>query len=949
MKLNDILHIFQEHQILVNYQGMEEEQEFKGKICTDSREIQAGDIFVCIKGYNSDGHNFIEEARKKKAAFIVSERSINDNLPYIQVTESRKATALLAKLYYNNPSAEFRLIGITGTNGKTTTSMLLYQALKELGYSSGWIGTLGYYINDEHFSTHHTTPDILELNQILARMVEKGIKYVSMEVSSHALALDRVYGIEFDYCLFTNLSREHLDFHQTMEEYGSAKKKLFEPTIQHKAVGLINIDDNFGRKLFEELKSVNAYVYSIGTSDADFIIRTEHNHLPYSTTGNRFSLQTPEGIINIRSSLLGSFNMNNLAMCAATLNLMGFEARQIEQCLNIAKPVKGRFEPVPNDRGIKVFVDYAHTPDAMENVLQACQDLEHKRILCLFGAGGDRDKGKRSLMLQIALHYANAVIITDDNPRFEDPDAIIRDIVAGTELWFPWWIIRNRKEAIHSILRLAQAGDIVLLCGKGHENYQEIEGVRYPFDDAEIASEFLHSEDAFQLRQDELTLPVDKLMLELLAGIPLTVNGKYKPPESYHFLSTDSRTIAPNSIFFALTGSHFNGNDFLPQVLSDETILGVGTIENQGWKNYIQVPDTLSLLASLCRKYLQLFDIYKIALTGSTGKSSTKEMLAQVFNSSAPTLKTQANENNMIGLCKTIPRIKPEHRYGVFELGTNAFGEIAALADVCNPDAGIIINIGPSHLEKLLDEDGVFREKTALFNRPLEIRLFDGDDPRFALYKDKGKSVGFSDTSDFHITDLECDEASCHFKINGEPFTIPYSAPFLAKNASFAIAMGMLKDIPLPQIKTAIANPVQLDLRLQVEKTDSYILIVDCYNANPISMQSAIEYWHKLEPEREHIAILGDMLELGTQAPMYHNMIGTILTEKGVDRLITVGNLSRYYHSSDNSKQIEHFDSVDELIKSDILKTLTPGAVILIKGSHSVQLEKVLPILRKGS
>jgi len=552
-------------------------------------------------------------------------------------------------------------------------------------------------------------------------------------------------------------------------------------------------------------------------------------------------------------------------------------------------------------------------------------------------------------MLQTALHYANAVFITDDNPRFEDPDAIIRDIVSGTELWLPWWIIRNRKEAIHSILRLAQPGDIVLLCGKGHENYQEIEGVRYPFDDAEIAYEFLHSETAFPLEPDELTLPVDKLMLKLLAGIPLKLNGKYNPPETYHFLSTDSRTIVSNSIFFALTGIHFNGNDFLPQILTDKTILGVGTIENQGWENYIQVPDALYLLASLCRKYIQLFDIYKIALTGSTGKSSTKEMLAQVLNTSSPTLKTQANENNMIGLCKTIPRIRPEHRFGVFELGTNAFGEIAALADICNPDAAIIINIGPSHLEKLIDEDGVFREKTALFNRPLEIRLFDGDDPRFSIYADKGKSVGFSDNSDFHITDLECDDTFCHFKINGESYTIPYPVSFLAKNAAFAITMGILKDIPLTKIKEAIAKPVQLDLRLQVEKTENFIIIADCYNANPISMQSAIEFWNKLEPKREHIAILGDMLELGAQAPMYHNMIGTILAEKGFDRLITVGNLSKYYHPSDNSLPFEHFDSVDELIKSDILKTLTPGAVILIKGSHSIQLEKVLPILRKGS
>lgn len=944
MILAELLRLLEEHQLLLSIQALEGVDKLEGQPRVDNRLLDEGDIFVCIRGQISDGHSFISDARAKKAALVICENEFPDALPAIRVSDSRKAAALLAKLRHHDPSSKFRLVGITGTNGKTTTSMLLFKAVRELGVSAGWIGTMGYYINERQFETRHTTPDIMELNAIFARMVAEGVKMVFMEVSSHALALDRVYGLEFDYCLFTNLSREHLDFHRNMEQYGATKLKLFEDTLKGRAVGLINIDDSFGRHIHADLKAMGGYVFSLGEEAADYLIRPDTERSSWEQS--RFTLQCRDGSINIRSRLIGRFNVANLAMSAATLNLMGFESRQIEQGLNQSEPVRGRFERVANNHGIGVFVDYAHTPDALENVLRASRGLEHQRVLCLLGAGGERDRGKRPLMLKAALKHADAVIITDDNPRGEDPNAIIREIVQGTEMWLPWWIIRDRREAIHAILRLAQPGDIVLLCGKGHETYQEIEGVRQHFDDAEIAAAYLDSPAFAEQAEAELSLPVDRLLLELLCKTrPIHKEG-YVAPSIFNKVSTDSRTIQPGSLFFALRGANFDGNAYLGEVLRDERNLGVGRIDANGWKNYLRVKKPDNAMAALCSKYLLMFSTYRIALTGSTGKSSTKELLAQVFSANAPTLKTLANANNLIGLCQTILRIRPEHVYAIFELGTNSFGEINALSDICAPDAGIIINIGPSHLEFLIDEDGVYSEKTALFERPLDIRLYDADDLRFETYAQQGKGVGFAVDADFRLSDVECDEVSCSFKLNGDLYRIPYPVPFFAKNAAFAVAMATHKGIPAQSIQAALAVPISLELRLQREEHPSLLLLADCYNANPVSMQSAIEYWHSLEQQHPHVAILGDMLELGEFSADYHSMIGAILGEKGYDALFTVGDLSMYYHSQDSTLDGRHFAGVDDLLESGILGTLPSPAVVLVKASHSIHLEKLLPRLR---
>jgi len=942
-----ILDALKQHSLLVETANLEKLENWQGKVQTDNRKIKPGDIFVCIQGANFDGHNFINSALEKGAALIVCREINKKDIPYIKVKDSRKAAAVIARTVMLPEKITYTLIGITGTNGKTTTSLILYEALRNLGFRCGWIGTLGYYIEGKKFPSERTTPDIIELNEIFAQMIKAKVDYVVMEVSSHSLSLDRIYGVKFDYCLFSNLGYDHLDFHQTLENYGKAKMSFFEQGAKDGSISVINTADSFGVQIRDMLKEKKAKVYSLGSNDAEF----QYLDIKTDISKSSFKLVAENCEISVTSRLIGSFNIQNLGLAALTLYALGFSPEEIHHSLQDIPPVKGRLERVENNCNIGIFIDYAHTPEAIENVLKAVEDLPHKRILTLMGTGGDRDKGKRPLMLKSALNHSDVVIISDDNPRSENPEAIIKDIVSSTDIFLPWWIIRNRQQAITSIIRLAQKEDIVLICGKGSEDYQEIEGIRHHFNDREETLKALSEREAINKDDDELILPIDQTLLKLL----LTPNWEpepkgYREPSSYYFLSTDSRSIKPGSVFIAIKGERYDGHSYLEDILKIKENCAIGEIpyplnQSSEKNRYYQVDNCLKAMGLISRKYLQLFPAKKIALTGSTGKTTCKELMAQVLHSSAPVLKTLANENNMIGLCKTIIRIKPQQQYAIFELGSNHFGEIAALADVANPDIGIILNIGPSHLEYFGDEEGVFREKITLFKRPLALRLYPGDDYRFKCFANEGISIGYKENCDYRITQHKCYRDNQSFYLNEDLWVLPYGVPHFALNSAFAIVLGLKLGIKKEKIQKALNEHIRLELRSQVEKRGTGLLILDCYNANPYSLQKALEYWQELNPELPHYAILGDMLELGDSSIMYHQMISAMLSEMHYEQLITVGNYSRIFHP-ENESPILHYNTVEELIANRKLNSLPENAVILVKGSHAIQLERIIPILK---
>ncbi len=453
----------------------------------DSRNILPGDLFVAIKGETSDGHEFIDAAIDKGAAAVICENDIPGiTIPSVKVSNSRKALALVSSSYYDNPGKSMKLIGITGTNGKTSTAYLLDNILQTTGYSTGLLGTIKYRAGEEEFQAKWTTPESLEMQLLLSKMREKKAWATVMEVSSHALEQNRIEGLVFETVVFTNLSQDHLDYHRSMERYADAKKRLFRQVDSQKGENVINGDDPVG---FEMAKQNHRPVltYSMDQGKADVF----PDSVSYSSKGVRANLNSPVGKINIQSCMVGSHNLYNIMAAVGAGISLGISRENLEAGINGSAQVPGRLESVNAGQPFPVLVDYAHTPDAMEKAITAVRPLVDGRLIVLFGCGGDRDRDKRPQMGRIGEKGADIAILTSDNPRTEDPQQIINDVLEGISDKKGLKVIIDRKEAIHYSLEIAEENDWVLLLGKGHETYQILGTERIDFDDREIAKTFI--------------------------------------------------------------------------------------------------------------------------------------------------------------------------------------------------------------------------------------------------------------------------------------------------------------------------------------------------------------------------------------------------------------------------------------------------------------------------
>lgn len=476
MKLSEILKKVQ----VVASQG-DLQREITG-INMDSRLVQPGDLFVAVKGTQTDGHSYIPKAIEKGAVAILVSNPIANELPqgvtYVQVADTEDAVGKVATKFYGDPTTKLKLVGVTGTNGKTTIATVLYQLFRSLGYRCGLCSTVCNYIDGRAVEADHTTPDPITLNRLLAQMAGEGCEYAFMECSSHAIHQKRIGGLRFVGGIFTNLTRDHLDYHRTFENYRDAKKAFFDG-LPKGAFAVTNADDRNGMIMVQNTQAM-VRTYSTRTA-ADFKGRI----LEESIEGMLLDIDNRE--VSVR--FVGRFNVSNLLAVYAASLLLGQTPEDTLRVLSTLKPVNGRFETIRSPKGFSAVVDYAHTPDALENVLTAINEIVGTRgkVITVCGAGGNRDKGKRPLMAQEAAKRSDRVIITSDNPRFEEPQAIINDMLAGLddEQRQKTISICDRREAIRTAVMLAQPGDVILVAGKGHEPYQEIKGVKHHFDDHE--------------------------------------------------------------------------------------------------------------------------------------------------------------------------------------------------------------------------------------------------------------------------------------------------------------------------------------------------------------------------------------------------------------------------------------------------------------------------------
>ena len=456
----------------------------------DSRKIEKGHLFVAIKGTQTDGHQFIPKALELGAAAILCEdlpEERKEGVTYVQVASTEDAVGPVATVFYGEPSLKLKLVGVTGTNGKTTIATLLYNMFRKFGHRCGLLSTVCNYIEEEAIPADHTTPDPIELNHLLCRMVEAGCEYAFMECSSHAIAQKRIGGLTFAGGIFTNLTRDHLDYHKTFENYRDAKKAFFDG-LSKEAFAITNADDKNGNVMVQNCKA-EIKTYSI-RSMADFrarIIECHFEGMYLEIDGREVGVQ-----------FIGKFNVSNLLAVYGAAVMLGKKPEDILVILSTLKSVAGRLEPIRSKEGVTAIVDYAHTPDALENVLNAIHEvLEGKsgQVITVCGAGGNRDKGKRPLMAQEAAKQSDRVIITSDNPRFEEPQDIINDMLEGlnAQQRKKTISITDRKEAIRTACMMAQKGDVILIAGKGHEDYQEVKGVKHHFDDREVVREIFES------------------------------------------------------------------------------------------------------------------------------------------------------------------------------------------------------------------------------------------------------------------------------------------------------------------------------------------------------------------------------------------------------------------------------------------------------------------------
>ena len=963
-----------------------------------AQDVKPGGLFVAIKGFAADGHDFIDEALARGASAIVTQKPVRKKSIIIEVKNTRNALAIISDRFYSNPSKKLFLIGITGTNGKTTTAFLVENLLSQAGIKVGVIGTLTYRYSGKTFQNPMTTPESYDLQKILTEMLKSGITHVVMEVSSHAIDLNRICNCRFNLLVFTNLTQDHLDYHGDMNSYWSCKKKFFTQIPDHESANhgvsaVINHNDEKGRELIKLLEASigKPSVLSTGFSNGNSICAKDITH---DLTGISGKVITPAGAFEFKSPLVGKHNLENI-LCATGVGIvLNLSLDSIKTGIQAVCAVPGRLESIPNDINRFIYVDYAHTPDALENVLSALKFSATGRIICVFGCGGNRDKTKRPLMGRTAARLCDLTVITSDNPRTEPPMEIIEQIVQGTKktisnVYMPaglstgfrkkgYVVEPDRKTAIQLAITASRSGDIVLIAGKGNETYQIIGNNTISFDDRNEARTALSKLEIQCSKHNSYDHPkpgnrnpepqvrpttwTTAEILEATGGDLLLDDLKH----SFSGISIDSRNISVDELFVAIKGDTHDGHSFIGDVIergvsgllidraNTHTLTGKESIENG--IVCITVNDTIRALGDLAAFNRKHSNASVVAITGSNGKTSTRKMTAGVVSKRFSTLSTSGNLNNLIGLPLTLLNLNLNHRWAVLELGMNSPGEIKRLAEICSPDIGVITNIGPAHLEGLGSLDAIMQAKGELLEeiKPDGTAALNADDPRLLQLADyTSRNVlffGRSKNARIRARSVKGTGAGLSFTLvlPEESITVDLKTPaaFMISNALAAAAVGYLLGLTAGEIKDGLEDFKPVKGRMNILKTVKGINIIDdTYNANPDSMKAAINTLRSLKGNHMGILIAGDMLELGDHAESMHRNIGRIAAGSDIAKLYVTGQFSQTVASGAMDEDMnprDIFTGTKEEILEEIKDRLGPGDWVLVKGSRGMAMETIV-------
>lgn len=972
-------------------------------ITSDSRKVGEGDLFVAITGGSQDGHAFVNEAVRRGCRAVMIEKGrigmgslLGKNICVLEVEDSRLAYGQLAAAFHDHPAENLQLIGITGTNGKTTITYLLEEVLVGLGVPVGIIGTVNYRYRVDGQTiiqpSPHTTPEAMQLQGLLRTMADAGVRVVVMEISSHALSQSRIGNILFDVAAFTNLTRDHLDYHLGMEEYFQAKTQLFTEHLKKEGSAVIQFstrtatETNWADKLANLCKERGIAVIGCGELP-------EHDVrlLEYSSDLYRSEIWLKVNSLDVRlvSGLVGRFNIDNIMTSIALCSSLKYQVAEILPHLASAGGAPGRLQRiVVDDGGIDekpvVFVDYAHTPDALQKVLDTLVALPHRQLFCLFGCGGDRDPGKRPVMGRVAADAADVVILADDNPRSELPETIMEQISVGvleagmSVREVDWLFSREdrdkgcvrfdtRENAIQTVIKAAGRGDILLIAGKGHEKYQLFRGKKRFFDDCLEARAALSSWTIGSI-------------VQATGGI----GPEQRPGGMLGKVSTDSRSVQRGEIFVALEGDCFDGHDFIDQVAKKAAgcLVVARKIEERyaGTVPQVIVPDTLKALGDLAgfrrRLMEQLSSPIIIGITGSCGKTTVKEMTAAILarhwpvgpdNPAHCVLKTTGNYNNLIGMPLSLLPLNVNHRAAVIEMGMNRPGELARLAEIAEPDISCITNIHAAHLEGLHSLEGVARAKEELFagTKGSGIFVVNLDDPlvRACAGRYPQKCIGFSCGGeglqygpDVWASDVQVGAEGLitfvmHLRQEKVDIHLYAAGIHNVANALAAAAIAWSAGAGPAAIALGLSDFRAAAKRMELlEGLGGYGILNDTYNANPASMAAGLATLSQMQA-RTSIALLGDMLELGETAESAHLELGRLAKTCRVDYLGLVGEYARFtaqgaVEAGMPPERIRTFADKEEaalwLETLQAEKELSKGDWLLVKASRGLKMETIV-------
>ncbi len=937
------------HNIKKNYRNFS----FSG-ISFDTKNIKKNNIFFAIKGNTIDGNKFIPKAIKKGSKIIVTERKTNpfqNGILFIHTNNVRKLLAETAfKIYNKKPK---NLIAVTGTNGKSSVTDFYYQILKLNNKKGASIGTLGVKSKSINLNLSNTTIDPIKLAKILSKLKNQKIENVIMEASSHGLKQNRLDGLKFNSGVFTNLSQDHLDYHKNLKNYLNAKLYLFENLILKR--GNVITD-----QLIPEFKNIKKI--AINKKLKLHTLNDKKNNLELLSHDFKgecqfLRIKSNSSIRDINLNLIGKIQLKNVLMAIIAAKYSGISIDKILNTIPKLKPVEGRFEKIGKIKNqSKVILDYAHTPDALKTcLLNLREQFPNKEITVLFGCGGNRDQNKRSKMGKIASDFADSIILTNDNPRFENPQKIRRDIKKGikkkriTE-------ISNRAIAIKHAIHNLNSGDILLVAGKGHEKTQDIGNKKIFFSDRQVIL------NAIKHKNNNLS---DNLKLNLVKEA--TKIKKLPTSITLKTARINSKEVTKNDIFFAIRGKKDDGNKYVSQSFNRKASLAVvNKIQNKLNKSrQIKVKNTLKFLTDVSKTFRNSIDTNIIAITGSCGKTTLKELLGNVLSKISKVSISPKSYNNKFGVPLSLFNLKQNDEFGILEVGMDKKGEIDYLSKIIEPDVGVITNINYAHAKNFKNIKQIALAKSEIINniKPYGYVVLNADDNFFQLHKKIAKEKKIKVVS-FGIKNHKAEIKLISIKTFGKKFKINiqlnnkkkhFTLPNDFQNNIYN-TLAVLAVISIYKNIFKLNENIFLNFKIpggrgdhSVVKIDNKIinLIDQSYNSNPLSLKSAIKNFDKIKSKKSNkYLLIGDMLELGNHSKKLHKSIAPIINQTKIDKVFVKGKMaSIIFANISKAKKGRILFNKSQIIQL-IRKDLNNNDYLMIKASLATGFNDIVKDLK---